>query len=132
MTHPIQVVAAIIVKDNLILCTQRNRNTTMGMRWEFPGGKIEANETPEEALVREIKEELDCDIKVIKWIATNTHIYDFGTIELAGYLCELTNNHIQLNEHEALKWLSIEELNNLDWADADIPLVRGIQNYFKK
>lgn len=128
MATPLKVVAAIIVKNNRVLCTQRNRKATMGMKWEFPGGKIEPNESPEEALKREIKEELDCIITVKEWVATSLHSYDFGTIELTGYLCELDDEHILLNEHEAMKWLTPTDLNTLDWADADLPLVRGIQD----
>lgn len=130
MKKNIFVVAAVIVKDGSILCAQRNRNKTLALKWEFPGGKIESGETQEEALVREIKEELSCCIKVGKKIISTTHSYDFATIHLTAFLCTLSDDKILLNEHEALKWLNPNELNTLDWSEADKPIVKHIEKLF--
>lgn len=131
MKEPLKVVAAIIVHNNKVLCTQRNRDSNLGMKWEFPGGKIEANETPEDALIREIKEELNCSIRVNQKVCTSIHAYEFATIELTGYFCELEDGLITLNEHEAMMWVLPENLQQLDWSDADKPIVKRVQELLR-
>ena len=122
----VEVVAAIIQKDNKIFCAQRNLSKSMGGKWEFPGGKIEAGETREEALVREIKEELDSDIIVDKYLMTVEHDYPTFHITMHAYLCTLVKGELILKEHNDSIWLTKEELSSLDLADADKPIVNKI------
>lgn len=124
----VEVVAAIIQKDNKIFCAQRNLSKSMGGKWEFPGGKIEIGETREEALVREIREELDSDIVVDKYLMTVEHDYPAFHITMHAYSCTLVKGELTLKEHNDSVWLSKEELLNLDWADADKPIVNIIIN----
>jgi 8-oxo-dGTP diphosphatase len=95
--------------------------------WEFPGGKIEPDETPRDALVREISEELECEVNVGGLITTTAHEYDFAIIELTTFYCELLSGTPVLTEHEAVKWLRPEQLASLDWAPADVPAVELIE-----
>lgn len=123
----VEVVAAVIEKDNKIFCAQRNLAKSMGGKWEFPGGKIEIGESKEEALVREIKEELDSDIKVNKYLMTVEHDYPTFHITMHAYLCTLVKGELTLKEHNDSVWLNKEELVNLDFADADKPIVDMIK-----
>lgn len=122
----VEVVAAIIKKDNKIFCAQRNLLKSMGGKWEFPGGKIEIGETNEEALVREIREELDSEIKVDSYLMTIDHDYPTFHITMHAYLCTLVKGELVLKEHNDSVWLCKEELNKLDWADADMPIINKL------
>ena len=124
----VEVVAAVIKKDNKIFCAQRNLSKSMGGKWEFPGGKIELRETKEEALVREIKEELDSDIVVDKYLMTVEHDYPTFHITMHAYLCSLIKGELILKEHNDSVWLNRDKLLSLDWADADKPIVNKILN----
>ena len=119
------VVGAVIVRDELVYCARRGLNGTLPGLWEFPGGKVEAGESFEQALVREIDEELGCDISIIEPVETTTHEYDFAVITLATYLCELVSGEPRSNEHAEETWLPMGELQKLDWAPADIGQVPG-------
>ena len=121
----IEVVAAIIKKDNKFFATQRGYGDFEG-GWEFPGGKMEPGETPQEALVREIKEELDADISVGELVDTVEYDYPKFHLTMHCFLCELTSEHLVLLEHEAAKWLSREELNTVDWLPADQGLIQKL------
>jgi 8-oxo-dGTP diphosphatase len=120
----IDVVGAVIVRDGLILCAQRGPHESLGGMWEFPGGKIEPGETACEALAREIDEELRCEIAVGNFITTTTHHYDFGTVALTTFWCELVAGEPILTEHASVQWLPAEHLPELVWAPADIPAVQ--------
>ncbi|MDR0846153.1 MAG: (deoxy)nucleoside triphosphate pyrophosphohydrolase [Lactobacillales bacterium] len=124
----IKVVGAIIIKDDEILCAQRGYEKSLPGLWEFPGGKIEQNETPREALKRELVEELHIDVQPDEQpFETTTYEYDFGIIELTTFICEITDNQQPiLTEHIAIKWLKPSELNELDWAPADLPAVEKL------
>ena len=118
----IEVVAAIIRKEDKIFASQRGYGDWKGW-WEFPGGKIESGETPEEALVREISEELSADISVDEFLCTVEYDYPQFHLTMHCYLCSLMTNSLHLNEHEAAKWLSKDELNSVKWLPADEKLI---------
>ncbi|UOB20011.1 (deoxy)nucleoside triphosphate pyrophosphohydrolase [Macrococcus armenti] len=126
MKKYIKVVGAVIVKEGKILCAQRNKNTSLPLMWEFPGGKIEENESPENALKRELMEEMQCEISVGDKIVTTVHEYNFATIELTTFYAEMLNDQIVLEEHADLKWLSPNELGTIEWAPADVEAVEKI------
>ena len=119
----IEVVAAIIEKDNKIFCAQRSLLKSMGGKWEFPGGKIEPGETHSEALVREIKEELDSDITVDSYVMTVEREYPTFHITMHCYMCTLVDGNLTLSEHNDSVWLEKDKLLELDWAEDDMPVV---------
>lgn len=127
MKKHIHVVGAVIVEDGKILCAQRGATKTLAYKWEFPGGKIEEDETPQAALKREIDEEMDCIIEIGEAIETTVYEYDFGFVHLTTFYCHLISGKPTLTEHVAISWLSPHELMSLDWAPADIPAVEKIQ-----
>ena len=121
----IEVVAAMIFREGKVLCVQRAEHAReyISLKWEFPGGKVEIGESREEALVREISEELSVDIEVSEFLMTVEHAYPDFHLTMHVFKCVLDQGEITLNEHVALKWLSLDELDQLDWAVADIPVV---------
>jgi 8-oxo-dGTP diphosphatase len=124
----VEVVAAVIVKDSKILCVQRgfSKLDYISKKWEFPGGKIEENESFEDALIREIQEELRLKIKVEKLFLTVDHTYQDFHLTMHSYLCETENTELTLTEHLDFKWLEQEDLLALDWAEADVPIVNKL------
>jgi 8-oxo-dGTP diphosphatase len=126
----IDVVGAVIVRDGKILCAQRGAGGALAGMWEFPGGKIEAGETPREALEREITEELRCEVRTNNLVETTTYEYDFGSVTLTTFYCELITGTPQLTEHAAVRWLRPADLLELSWALADVPAVHRIQADF--
>lgn len=126
----INVVAAVIKDENeKILITQRNLKKAQGGLWEFPGGKIEPNETRENAIVREIKEELDIDIEVKSYLSEKVFNYPEKDINLIALECKKINGEIRLLEHEDYKWVSKNELDNFQFAPADLFIIENIKNY---
>ena len=115
----IEVVAGIIYKNNKFLIAQRNLKKSQGGFWEFPGGKVEAGETCEEALKREIKEEFDADIEVKDYVGENIHHYPEKDIKLIFYKAELISEEIKLLEHEDFKWITKQDKNNFEFSGAD-------------
>lgn len=115
----IEVSGAVIIKDNKILAARRPLNKSLGGYWEFPGGKLEKGENPQEALKREIDEEMSCNIKVHDFIIRSVYSYDFGDIALSTYFCTLVDSYPTLNEHIEMKWLDVSELDTVEWAPAD-------------
>jgi 8-oxo-dGTP diphosphatase len=122
----ITVVGAVLLDGDRIFCTQRGPGSLDGY-WEFPGGKIEGNETPEDALKREILEELACTIAVGDVIARTTHEYDFAFVTLTTYRCSLVSGTPTLSEHSDARWLLPSELDSVEWAPADLPTVNTLQ-----
>ena len=122
----IEVVAAIIRKDNKIFATQRGYGEWKDW-WEFPGGKMEVGETPEEALKREIREELSTEISVDEFLSTVEFDYPKFHLTMHCYLCSLLTEALHLNEHEAAKWLTHEELDSVKWLPADRVVVEEIK-----
>lgn len=126
----INVVAAVIKDENeKILITQRNLKKAQGGLWEFPGGKIEPNETRENAIVREIKEELDIDIEVKSYLSEKVFNYPEKDINLIALECKKISGEIKLLEHEDYKWVSKKELENFQFAPADLFIVERINRY---
>ena len=123
----IKVVAAII-RDakGRILCTQRGYGEWKDW-WEFPGGKLEAGETPEEALMREIREELSTEIRVDEFLCTVDYDYPTFHLTMHCYLCSLLTGALHLNEHKAARWLEISELGSVKWLSADVEVALRLQ-----
>jgi 8-oxo-dGTP diphosphatase len=128
MKKDIYVVGAVIIDNGKVLCAQRGLTRPLPLKWEFPGGKIEAGETPQEALRREIQEEMHCLIEVCQQIISTDHEYDFGIVHLTTFYCRLIEGTPILIEHASMKWLYPDELGSLDWAPADIPTVEKVVN----
>ena len=127
----IEVVAAIIRKDDKIFATQRGYGEWKDW-WEFPGGKMEAGETPEEALKREIREELSTEISVDEFLYTVEYDYPKFHLTMHCYLCSLMTDSLHLNEHEAAKWLTKDELNSVKWLPADAKFISHLRCLKKK
>lgn len=125
----VEVVAAVIVNDGKYLCVQRGENKLnyISRKWEFPGGKIEEGETREVTIIREIKEELNMEVNPIKDLLTVEHQYPDFHLTMHSFICEAKNIDLVLTEHIDYKWLDISDMDQLDWAAADIPIVNELK-----
>ena len=123
----INVAAAIIIKDGLVFATQRGYGQFKD-GWEFPGGKIETGEAPEEAVVREIREELNTEIVVDRYFDKVEYDYDTFHLSMYCYICHVKDGSLELLEHEAATWLDSEHLDAVDWLPADIQIVTQLKN----
>ncbi len=123
----IKVVAAIIRKENSVFATQRGYGDYKDW-WEFPGGKVEEGETPERALIREIREELDSDIIVEKFLTTVEHDYPKFHLSMDCFWCRVQSGKLTLLEHEAARWLPINDLRQVNWLPADVKVVEAIES----
>ena len=121
----IEVVAAVIFFEDKVLCVQRPKNKLpyISEKFEFPGGKVEQGETKEEALQRELLEELNLSTKIKTLFLTVVHQYPDFELTMHSFMCEVTSKELTLREHIDQKWLTINELTALDWAAADVPIV---------
>ena len=124
----IEVVAAIIRREGKVFATQRGYGEWKDW-WEFPGGKMEPGETPEEALRREILEELSTEINVDELLCTVEYDYPAFHLTMHCYLCSLTTDDLHLNEHEAARWLAMDELNSVQWLPADREVLCLLKGY---
>ncbi len=123
----IDVVAAVIKKDNLYFIAQRNRNKHFAFYWEFPGGKVDNQETFENALKREIKEELSINIKVFNHIASEKHKDNKIDVKVHYFLCETINENMFLSEHEDMKWVQKNELVKYKMAPGDSKIIKYLE-----
>ena len=123
----IEVVAAVIRKGEKEFATQRGYGEWKDY-WEFPGGKMELGESPKEALVREIREELSTDISVDAFLCTVEHDYPSFHLKMHCFFCSLLSQGLHLNEHEAAKWLGVNELDSVNWLPADLKVIEALRN----
>ena len=119
----VRVVAALLVRDGLLFAARRSPERREGGLWELPGGKVEAGESDQEALARELQEELSIHVEVGAFVAEATHAYEHGAVTLVGYRCRLVAGEPMLRDHDAACWLAGPEMERLDWAPADLPLL---------
>ena len=127
----VNVVAALIINQDKVFATQRGYGEFKD-GWEFPGGKIEPGETPEEALKREIKEELATEIQVEKLLTTVEYDYPTFHLSMQCFICKVERGNLTVLEHEAARWLSYDELNDVDWLPADLLVVTAFRKYLVK
>ena len=125
MLKSIEVVAAVIVRDGCIFATQRGYGDFKDM-WEFPGGKMESGETPQDALVREIREELDAEITVGDLISVVEYDYPAFHLKMHCFLCSLKSDFI-LKEHESARWLTKKDLRSVNWLPADLSVIETLE-----
>jgi 8-oxo-dGTP diphosphatase len=121
----IHVACAIIELDGLVLAAQRSDTMSLPLKWEFPGGKLEPGESPEECLKRELREEMSVEIAVGRPLPPVTHSYCSFTVTLYPFICAIASGEITLHEHAAITWLPPEDLHTLDWAEADWPVIES-------
>ncbi len=122
-----EVTAAILRKEDKVLIAQRAPGENLAGKWEFPGGKIEPGETPQECLKREIREELDVDIDVLDFFAESIYTYHSGTIKLIAFWCQWISKDFKLSVHSRIEWVTRQELDLYDFAPADLPLVEQLK-----
>ncbi len=129
-----KVVCLVLMDDSgAVLATQRPPGKRLAEHWEFPGGKIESGETDEEAIRREIREELAIELGDLQQLPSETHTYEFGSIELIPFLSQCsTRPELMLSEHIAQKWLHADEYSSLLWAPADIPILEQLAQRIEK
>ena len=129
-----EVVAAVIEFENKILCMQRGeaKYDYTSYKFEFPGGKVEAGEEKYVALSRELREEMDLDVSIREkdYLLTVEHTYSDFAITMHAYLCKVATPDFVMKEHVDFKWLCVRELDSLDWAEADKPIVEWLKNRF--
>jgi 8-oxo-dGTP diphosphatase len=123
----VKVTAAILAKNNKIIIAKRGPDDELANKWEFPGGKIEIDETPEQCLKREMKEEFDIDISVGEYLGSSIYHYDHLSIELLAYRTYWEGGEIDLKDHDDFKWISLEQLADFDFAPADLTFVEKLQ-----
>lgn len=132
MKKHVNVVGALIKKDNLFYICQRSRKMSLPLYWEFPGGKIEVGESNEEALVREIQEELSCEIEVVTHLNHTYYEYDTFTIDLFVYECKLINGEPCISEHAKDAWITVDCFDEYEFAPADVPAVKYIKEVYAR
>lgn len=130
MKKRINVVGAVLTQGTKILAAQRGEGMSLSGMWEFPGGKIEEGETPQEALRRELEEELLCSAEIGEKLETTEYEYDFGIVILTTFFGTIVDNEPTLTEHSEVRWVEAAELGDLPWAPADIPAVDRVVAHF--
>lgn len=122
---PLKVSCAIIEHQGRVLVVQRSPHMKQALLWEFPGGKVEADETAEQCIVREIREELNIGIQPLRQLSAHTHTYEKGSILLIPFICKWIEGTLELKEHKTAQWLLPEELKELDWSPADVSVAEA-------
>jgi 8-oxo-dGTP diphosphatase len=125
----VRVTCAVIIRQGKVFAARRGQQSSQPLKWEFPGGKVEPGETDEECLHRELSEELDMKVKILRRLPVHTHPYADFTIELVPFLCALLSFHDDPREHHETTWLRPDELPAMDWTGADIPLATYIREH---
>jgi 8-oxo-dGTP diphosphatase len=123
VTQHLHVACAIIGQEGKVLAAQRGATTSLPLKWEFPGGKIEAGESPEECLTRELMEELGIAVRIGTALAPSTHRYRDFTVTLYPFTCTMAGGNLTMHEHHDLIWIEPERMPELDWAAADLPII---------
>ncbi|HCE67875.1 MAG TPA: 8-oxo-dGTP diphosphatase MutT [Geobacter sp.] len=123
MKRHLHVACAIIIHNGKILAAQRSESMTLPLKWEFPGGKIETGEDAADCLQRELLEELGITVTIDRPLPTATHSYDDFTVTLYPFVCRLSGGDITLHEHKAIAWTEPGRMTELDWAEADLPVI---------
>jgi 8-oxo-dGTP diphosphatase len=118
------VTCAIIVEEGMVLAALRGRQMHQSWKWEFPGGKVEENETPEACIIREIKEELNVEIQIKEELPAVEYHYPEKSIRLIPFICTITSGQVEAVEHEKASWFTPEQLQSLQWAEADTPVLK--------
>lgn len=121
----LHVTCAIIEREGLVLAAQRSASMSLPLKWEFPGGKIQPGEQATDCLQRELLEEMNIQVGILKSLPASTHSYQTFTVTLYPFLCSIESGEILLHEHAAITWLPPEELATLDWAEADWPVIES-------
>ena len=124
--HKRQVAAAVIEKDSKVLIARRRKNDTLGGLWEFPGGKVEPGETPQDCLKRELKEEFDIEAEIGELLSSTIFRYFFIPIELLAYRVKYVSGDFKINEHDEIKWALPEDFKNYDLVNADKPIAKAV------
>lgn len=122
-----EVTCAIIIEKERVLVTQRSEEMPHPLKWEFPGGKVKEGESPEYCIKREIQEELGLKVTVKQLLPSVKHTYGTRTIKLIPFICSREEGRISLSERKSFRWISIEEVEEVDWLDADVEVVRVLK-----
>lgn len=130
MNKQIPVTAAILIKNGQVMIAKRKPTNWLGSKWEFPGGKIEPGETPEQCLAREIQEEFGIGVKVGEFFCDSAYVYERGAINLLAYMVEWVSGELEVREHEEVKWVPVAQLNQYDFLPADLPIVAKLRSEF--
>ncbi len=130
MTEPIiEVACAIIMDGERVLVAQRSEEMPHPLKWEFPGGKLKPGETPENCIIREIREELGVEITVQKLLPSVKHTYRTNKVKLIPFVCLIKGGEISLSEHKSYRWVHRFELNQIDWLEADVDVFLLVERY---
>ena len=129
MENIVKVTAAILVEDNKILIAQRKSSDHLSGMWEFPGGKIEVGETPEECLQRELWEEFEIDVTIGDFFGESVYNYDHGSVRLIAYRVHTDEDIVTLNAHDDVQWVPAAQLHEYDLALADVPIARKLRSH---
>ena len=127
MSDLIEVTAAILIKDNRLLIAQRKSKDRLPNKWEFPGGKVEIDETPEECLKREMKEEFGIDVTVREFLGESVYHYDHISIRLLAYRTFWNTGELKIKAHQSIEWVTINQIGEFDFAPADILFVEKLR-----
>ena len=124
----IEVSCALIIENGKVLATQRSSVMPHPFKWEFPGGKLKGGEEPKASIVREIREELGLEVEPLEVLSPVVHRYASGSVKLIPVSCNIVEGIISLSEHTAYRWLSCGELDEVDWLEADVEVLKQVRS----